>query len=171
MLHSQIHLIWPSCREHVPQRHRLGMLANWDDLTREICTGERGWLTLSAVLEGNQTFTCSLSFVSALKITCGHHRVMEVLLETSTHLTFSFMSNQCPRQNMTWTWIFFKWFPDNISNIKSVVAPKQICMLRWPLPNCFYYHSIQAILPAWVNDLNSSIMLPPPIRCSCSNFL
>lgn len=65
---------------------RLGLLANWDDLTREICTGERVWLALSAVLEGNQTFTCSLSSVSALKITCGHHRVMKVLLEKSAHL-------------------------------------------------------------------------------------
>lgn len=36
--HSLIHLIWLSCREHVPKRHRLGLLANWDDLTREICT-------------------------------------------------------------------------------------------------------------------------------------
>lgn len=46
LLHSLIHLIWPSCREHVPKRHRLGLLANWDDLTREICTGERVWLSL-----------------------------------------------------------------------------------------------------------------------------
>lgn len=32
-----IYLMWPSCREDVPWRHRLGLLANWNDLTREIC--------------------------------------------------------------------------------------------------------------------------------------
>lgn len=37
-LHSRIHLMWPSCGEHVPQTHRLGLLANWDDLGREMCT-------------------------------------------------------------------------------------------------------------------------------------
>lgn len=92
MLHSLIHLIWPSCREHVPQRHRLGLLANWDDLTREMYGG-KSLARFSAALEGNQTFTCSLSSVSALKITCGHHRVMEVLLETITHLLHVLSSN------------------------------------------------------------------------------
>lgn len=73
-----IYLISPSCRVHVPERERLGVLANWADLTREICAGEKGVsLTLCGVLEGNQTFTCSLLSLTALKITCGHHRVIE----------------------------------------------------------------------------------------------
>lgn len=50
------------------------------------------WLTVSTVLEGNQTFTCSLSSVGALKITCSDHTVVEVLPELGGILPPSFIN-------------------------------------------------------------------------------
>lgn len=90
LLHSLIHLIWPSCREHVPRRRRLGLLANWDDLTRGICTGGTS-LALSAALEANQTFTCSLSTGKHLKITRGRQQVYENVAWNAPVLPFLYV--------------------------------------------------------------------------------
>lgn len=94
LLHSLIHLIWPSCGEHVPRRRRLGLLANWDDLTRGICTGGTS-LALSAALEANQTFTCSLSTGKHLKITRGRHQVYENVAWNVPVLPFFIMFSFC----------------------------------------------------------------------------